>query len=299
MKRSILAAGAFCAGPGTSAGTAARFTKPLGFQLYTLRQVFDKNPEELFEKLARAGYREVEVLRNGFEQMVPLLSKAGLEPTSGHFDTALVTGNWDKWKQRAGYVPPPEGYDWNKAVAQAHGAGLKFMVIPFLLPAERGSLDEYRQFADRLNRAGESCRAAGMRLCYHHHSFEFKPQEGSRPFDVLIERLDPKLVGIEADVFWASVGGEDPAALLSKLKGRVPLIHLKDKAAATPTEFDELKVARSAFKEIGTGVLDIPAILRAAAASGVEHYYVEQDWSPGDPTASLLRSFANLEAVVV
>ena len=78
-----------------------------------------------------------------------------------------------------------------------------------------------------------------------------------------------------------------------KLSGRVPLLHLKDKAPGTPVMYNET-VARAAFKEVGSGVIPWPAVLRAAASAGVEHYFVEQDQTPGDPVDSLRQSFAYL-----
>src|SRR2546426_670536 len=63
--------------------------------------------------------------------------------------------------------------------------------------ADRGGLDVMRRLADRLNRAGEKCRAAGIKLCYHNHAFEFEPMEGSTPFQVLMESTDKNLVGLE------------------------------------------------------------------------------------------------------
>jgi sugar phosphate isomerase/epimerase len=117
--------------------------------------------------------------------------------------------------------------------------------------------------------------------------------EGTTPFQVMMERTDPKLVGLEMDAFWVSVAGHDPAELLGKLSGRVPLLHLKDKERGTPVMYKEA-VARTAFKEVGHGVIDWPKVLNAAVSAGVSHYFVEQDQTPGDPVESLRQSFAYL-----
>ena len=53
-------------------------------------------------------------------------------------------------------------------------------------------------------------------------------------------------------------------------------------------------VPRTAFKEVGNGVVDWPKVLRAAAAAKVAHYFVEQDQTPGDPVDSLRQSFGYL-----
>ncbi len=277
----------------------AKFSENIGFQLYTLRNVLDRGPEKIFRQLAETGYREVEVLQKGLEKLGPLMKSAGLNPVSGHFDTVLVTENWSIYKQLPGFKMPPKGYDWKAAAEQARQSGLKYMVVPYLLPAERGGLDFYHAFADKLNKAGEVCRDKGMKLCYHHHAFEFKPVSGSVPLDVLMERTDRSLVHLEVDVFWVSVAGADPVEIFRRFSGRVPLVHLKDKAKGTAQEFDERKVPPEAFKEVGNGVLDIPALLRAAAKAGVEHYFVEQDQCPGDPVASLQLSYRNLRNTIL
>ena len=142
-----------------------------------------------------------------------------------------------------------------------------------------------------MNRAGETARKAGLTLAYHNHGFEFAPMaDGKRPIDILLTRLDPSLAKLELDVFWVAITGADPAELLASHKGRIALVHLKDKAKGAPRETDERKVAKATFSEVGNGALDFPAILKAAQASGVEHYFVEQDQTPGDPIVSLRQS---------
>jgi sugar phosphate isomerase/epimerase len=209
---------------------------------------------------------------------------------SCHYDTPLVTGNFDAWKSDG----PPAGYTWDKAVDDAAAAGVKYMVIAYLQPAERGSLDMFRRYADRFNKAGEATRKAGMQFCYHHHAFEFGPKEGSRPIDVFLERFDPKLVKFEMDVFWVSVAGQDAVDLLPKWKGRVALMHLKDKAPGLKTHYME-NLSPNAFREVGLGVLDFSKILTAAREAGVEHYFVEQDEMAEDPVESLAYSYRTLE----
>jgi sugar phosphate isomerase/epimerase len=73
-------------------------------------------------------------------------------------------------------------------------------------------------------------------------------------------------------------------------------MHLKDKAQGTANQFNEA-VARTAFKEVGNGTLDWSKILKAGDAAGVEHYFVEQDQTPGDPVESLRQSYAFLSKV--
>jgi sugar phosphate isomerase/epimerase len=274
--------------------TAAPFTHELGFQLYTLREILPARAAEAFGALAKCGYKGVEVLRDGLDRYGPMLKQVGISPVSGHFDAPLITGNWDVWAKDPNYKAPPKGYDWAAAISDAKTMGLKYMVLPYLAPGERGSLESFRKIADRMNKAGEECKAAGIRFCYHHHSFEFQALEGARPLDLLMERCDKNLVGLEMDVFWVSVAGADPETLLKTYAGRVPLMHLKDKAKGTALNYSERTVPHEAFREVGSGVLNVQGILRTAAATGVQEYFVEQDYCSGDPVASLTRSYRYL-----
>ncbi len=277
------------AGPALSAATR----KPLGFQLYTVRNLVPDHAREALERVARTGYREIESIRASNPVVLPLCKEFGLNAVSAHYDTPLVTGNFDAYKDD---FPQgrPAGLSWQSVVDDAAQSGFRFLVIPYLRPAERGSLDDFRRYADQFNQAGEAVRKAGMQLCYHQHSFEFGPKEGSRPIDVFLDRFDPKLVAFEMDVFWVSVAGQDPVELLGKWKGRVALIHLKDKAPGLKTHFSE-DLSPNAYREIGLGVLDFSKILAAAREAGVQHYFVEQDEVAEDPVESLAYSYGTLE----
>jgi sugar phosphate isomerase/epimerase len=262
-----------------AARLAARQLQAIGLQLYTVRSVLPRKPAETLHAIEAIGYREIEATYDGFDRLWPAVQATHMKPVSMHLDNTLM--NRGKEDELA------------RAIGQVKKWGFAYAVFPYLPPEERGGLDKFRELTDKLNRAGEKCRAQGLRFCYHNHAFEFEPMSGTTGFQVMMDRLDKNLCGFELDCFWVSVAGHDPVALLRQLSGRVPLLHLKDKASGTPVMFKE-SVDRGAFKEVGHGVLDWPPILRAAAAAGVEHYFVEQDQTPGDPVESLRQSFGYL-----
>ena len=268
---------------------AAATKKPLGFQLYSVRSALGEKAPVTLKRLADAGYQKIETLRALHAQVLPLCKDFGLNPVSGHYETGIATGNTKAWPS------VPAGYTWAQACDDAAKAGQKFMVIPYVAPPERGGADVFKRMAEDLNKAGELTRKAGMTLAYHHHAFEFGPVPGGteRPIDLLLA-VDPKNLTIEMDVFWVAIAGEDPVALLKKWKGRVKLLHLKDRAPGSPKQFAE-NLSPAAFREIGYGNLDFRAILKAAAESGVEHYFVEQDQVAGDPVEALTASIRSLE----
>ena len=258
---------------------AARQLQSIGVQLYTVRGILPQKPTETLHAIVQIGYREIEATYAGLDRIWPAVQESRLKTASLHLDNTLMN--------------PGKEDDLARALEQAKKWGFAFAVFPYLPPAERGGLEKIRVLCDKLNRAGEKCRAMGLGFCYHNHAFEFEPMEGTTGFDVMVQRLDKNLCNFELDCFWVSVAGHDPVELLHKLSGRVPLLHLKDKANGAPVMYKE-SVDHAAFKEVGSGVLDWTAVLRAAAGAGVQHYFVEQDQTPGDPVDSLRQSFGYL-----
>jgi sugar phosphate isomerase/epimerase len=269
---------------------AARFTHTLGAQLYTVRNILPAATDQTLKSIAGIGYREVELDRATLLRIAPLLKQYGLKPVSCHIEPPLITGDWKPWtRQKTPYLSEDTTLD--QTIEEVRKLGVEYIVLPYLRPEERGDSDYYKKLADKMNDAGSKARAAKLTFCYHNHAFEFRGEHGQRPIDILLERLDRKAVGLELDVFWVSVAGNDPVEMLKQNAGRVPLVHLKDKAKGAPVVYEEGKVAAQTFKEVGAGSLDFAAILKAASAAGTQHYFVEQDQTPGDPIASLKQSY--------
>jgi sugar phosphate isomerase/epimerase len=287
-RRGILRAAAL----GSCISAYGKREQPLGVQLYTVREIVVQRPREILSSIAEIGYREVEMLRSQITAVAPYLKRVGLRPVSVHFETPLITGNWRAWKEDD--MPTvSESYRFEEAIAETKQHGFEYMVFNYLPPKERGGLDFYRSLADKLNLAGEKCRRAGLRLCYHNHDFEFEPKRGGRPFETLLQRLDKSLVGLEVDAFWVSMAGENAAALIRQNASQVEMVHLKDRKPGAPRAYDVASVPNDTFREVGNGDLNFSEILSAASEAGVKHYFVEQDYSP-DPLRSLRQSYQNL-----
>lgn len=281
---------------------SAAAPRNLGAQLYTVRDPIAKDPAGVLAAIAGIGYTEVEAIRASLDRVAPAARAAGLEIPSIHVDAPIITGNWDPWREAAKRFPmplPPDGYDLASCIRDAKAAGVRYLVLPYLLPtARQGSAAFYTDLGKTLNRAGEQIRKEGLELCYHNHGFEFEPlEDGRRPLDVLMAASDPALVKLELDVFWIAMTGADPVALIEQYSGRVPLLHLKDKSPGAARATQEMAVPPTSFAEVGSGTLDIPAILKAARAAGVAHYFVEQDHTPGNPIDSLKTSYTYLRSL--
>ena len=269
----------FAAALAGAAVAQARTLKTIGVQLYTVRSIIGKNPLEVLRALDQIGYREAEFTATALDEVWTAAKQTALKPVSIHLETPLFTRDQAK-------LPA--------ALDDARKRGFQYAVCPYIAPADRGGVDVIKRLGETLNKAGELCKRGGLHLCYHNHAFEFEPAGDGNLLDVLMHTTDPKLVSLELDIMWAQVGGPGPVKVLEKYGKRTALMHLKNVGGGIAPQYNE-KVAKEAFKEVGTGVIDIPAVLKAAEKAGVKHYFVEQDQTPGDPVASLRQSFEYLK----
>lgn len=272
---------------------AARFTHTLGLSLYTVRGPMGANPEQTYKALAAAGIVDLEVRPANLTDHAGFIAANGLKPRHMFIDSAILTGAWDEWGKMMAQMaarmkqPAPKAPAEKPTIGEMLALAKKHKVhrigVSYLLPGERGNSIE------KLNSAAEACRAAGVGFYYHNHAFEFEGEPGQRFIDRLHKELHPH-ARLELDVFWAAIGGEDPAAMLRKWKGRVGSLHLKDVAATAPRKVAEFSMPPTAFKEVGLGTLNWKEILSAAREAKVDHYFIEQDSTPGDPLESIRAS---------
>ena len=266
----------------------------IGIQLYTVRNQMADDPLATLKAIKEAGYDQVEGGDPAtYEKMTPMLEDAGLTSRSTFFPWPYLTGRWDLVKSEG---MEPAHADFAGVVEDAQKLSMDYLVFGYMRKEERQTLDDYHKIAEELNKAGEQCNAAGIKLCYHNHAFEFEPIEGQVPYDILVEETDPDKLHFELDVFWSSLAGHEPLPLMEKLGKRVTLLHLKNKKEGTPLIYDEGTVPVDAFQELDDGVIDIEKILRLAEKNGVEQCFVEQDQSP-DPIQSIAQSVDYLQSV--
>ena len=234
----------------------------IGLQLYTVRHAMEKDVEGTIARVAAIGYREVEFagyFGKSARDVRALLDKNGLSSPSSHISLA------------------PD--QWRAALDAAPVIGHRYLVLAWIPAEERHTLDDYKRWAERLNRAGTEAKAAGLQFAYHNHDFEFAPLEGKLPYDVLLAETDPKLVQLEVDLYWITKGGQDPLAYFARWPGRFPMVHVKDSAGPPDQR----------IVEVGAGKIDFKKIFAQSDQAGIKHYFVEHD-EPADAFASIRAS---------
>lgn len=239
--------------------------KELGIQLYTVRDEV-KDIDNAFKQLAAAGYTNIEMFgyqkRSFFgkspAEIKALLKKYKLKTTSGHYmlEDMLYgeTYDFDSWK---------------RLMEDARILGQKYAVIPWLDPKHRTG-EHFKLIAERLNKAGEISKDAGIITAYHNHDFEFAKDGDSTIYDNLLKATDPNLVKLEMDIYWVYAANQDPIEWFKKHPGRFHMWHVKDMETATAT-------GKGQTCEVGKGIIPWKSIFDQRKLSGLVHPFVEQE----------------------
>jgi sugar phosphate isomerase/epimerase len=254
--------------------------KRVGLQLYTVRELMKRDFDGTIAGVAQIGYKEVEFA--GYNGKSPQdvradLDKNGLTSPSAHHPIEALEKNLSEITDGANVI------------------GQKFIVCPYL-DAKFRTADGYKHLAESMNKVGEGTKMAGIQFAYHNHSFEFEQVDGlggKLPYDFLLSETDPKLVKMEMDLCWITVGGHDPIAYFNKYPGRFPLVHVKDwsKESGGPAQDYAGAVGHPIeghLANVGSGSIDWKHIFAHSEKAGIQHYFVENDdaKSLADPRAS-------------
>lgn len=278
LKQASIFSAALAVAPGCMASSSVPLSnKKVGLQLYSLRDQIAKDVAGVIEKVAKAGYLEVETYgyeaKSLFWGMKPsefnaLLKANGLVSPSGHYD---VGSGFSKDASKEDLKRRLDSY-----AEAALAIGQKSIVVPWI----SATADDYKRIAEQLNLAGEELKKSNLSIGYHNHAFEFEDRGGKTGYDILLEETDAKLVNMEIDLYWVVRSGKDPITLFKQYPGRFNLWHVKDMDKQNP----DLNT------EIGNGSIDYISIFKEAKLAGLKTLYVEQENFAIDPFDSITKS---------
>ena len=281
---SSIAASLVATGPSWAAESRHKIER-VGLQLYTVRDLMKKDFIGTIALVARVGYKEVEFA--GYfghtpQEVRSILKENGLAAPSTHVDYAAIEKKW------------PETLETAKAI------GHSFVVCPWIDQSQRNP-EGMKRVAELFNRAGETAQKSGIQLAYHNHAYEFEPSEAlgsKRIYDILLAETDPKLVKMEMDLCWITVGGADPLQYFGQYPGRFPLVHVKDwskKGSSSEHDFGGAtgSHAEGHMADVGQGDIDWKRIFAESDKAGIQHYIVENDY-PKSPDEDLRISYEYL-----
>lgn len=244
----------------------------IGIQLYTVRDIFQKDPVGTLEQIARIGYREVEFGGGGYDAMDHALlrktmDRLGLKSPSLHIGYDALLGQFDK------------------SVTMAKTLGADTVVLPYMTDQHRTE-QGWNAALPNFNRFAKDLKKAGLGFAYHNHDFEFTLKPGGVSlYDRFLKETDPALVKVELDLYWAAHAGEDPGALIDRLSKRLYAYHVKD-----------MRADRS-MTAVGQGTIDFAGLFKRKGSAGVRHFYVENDQAPAPYIPDITTSFQTLRAL--
>jgi sugar phosphate isomerase/epimerase len=233
---------------------------PLGFQSWSVKDMLAKDFAGTLKMMAGQGYQLVEMcspkgyVDSGFGSLVDMktadmrniINDAGLSCPSCHFGFRELTDDLD------GRI------EWAKQL------GLTQMVCSTFWLPKTSTLKDYLDAADKLNKAAENIKKAGMQAGFHNHEFEFATLDGQLIYDALMSRFDPDLVKMQFQTEVINLGYK-AADYFKKYPGRFISSHLSDWTA------DKKEVS------IGQGIIDWKEFFVAAKTGGVKNFFVEMN----------------------
>ena len=240
----------------------ASFGGVLGLQLYSLRNQMQQDVPGTLKMVRDWGLSEVETA--GYYGR-----------TAAQFAEELQRANLTAKSMHAGYELLRDNF--KQVVSDAKALGATFVTtawIPHKAPFTRDDID---RAAAHFTEWGRALKNDGLSFMYHLHGYEFAPGPQGTLLDTLLQNTPTDAVHYEMDVFWVVRGGGNPVALLDTHKGRFAALHLKDMLKGTKTGDLTGAAPDDTNVPLGTGMIDYPAVLRAARNAGTRLYYIEDE----------------------
>jgi len=219
-------------------------------QLYSVRDVMEKDYTGTLKKLAAMGYTGVEFAGYGglgAQEMKDVLESNKLKPVGSHIGLEGLTKHLDE------------------EIAYHKVLGTEYLICPYSTIKTK---DDTLELAKTLSPVAAKINDAGFKFAYHNHAHEFAESGdihgGEYLLDILFENLPPQTV-MELDVFWAAHAGVEPLAYMEKHKDRLKLLHVK--------QIDKDKHC----VDLDQGILNFKEIITRAKSQGVRHFILEQE----------------------
>lgn len=227
-----------------------------GLQLYSIRDMAEKNFEGMLKTVAEMGYEMVEsagFFGHSAEEVREMLDRYGLTLCSTHTSQHEVFDRFER------------------TLAFHKRLGCTDIVLPAVMSETREQID---YTVACINRYQPILEAEGIRLHFHNHSDVFLPnKDGIIAFDEFVERTR---ILFQIDTFWALNAGKDPLALMEQYRDRIHLIHLKDGFPAGPQRSATEAVGRS----LGLGAAPVAEVRKKAMELGFTMVVESEDLDP-------------------
>jgi sugar phosphate isomerase/epimerase len=247
---------------------------PLGFQVWTVRDMLVKDFPGTLKMVADMGYQSVEMCSPpGYEgagfgplmklkakEMKKIINDAGLICPSSHYGMDELRNRLD------------ERIEFAKESGQT-----QMILSSFGLPKE-ATISDWLKAADELNIMGLKAKTSGIQMGYHNHNMEFEKINNTLIYDALMSQLDPAYIKMQFQVAVISIGYK-ASTYFTKYPGRFISAHLADWSA---TEKKEVPV--------GKGIVDWKEFFVTLKKGGVKNIFVEMEMGTFKESANYFHS---------
>jgi len=250
-RREFLALVGAAAAAGRGIGISANpLGLPFGFQAWEIAPDMQKDWDGTLKAMKGFGYSYIDL-----NQVSPYIDRPAADLKASFLSHGFTFSN-ALWPYQA------FANRFDQTIADSLTLGLSTIVCS-PRPRLRTS-DDWKSFADELNKYGERTKAAGLTLGFHNHEIEFvKTPQGDVPWDILVQSTDPALVSFLIDVGNLTFGGGDPYEYLAKYPKRYYGVHVKD-----------FKRGKAAIP-VGAGDLDWKRIFTLVKAANIRNIVAE------------------------
>jgi sugar phosphate isomerase/epimerase len=247
---------------------------PLGFQVWTVKDMLVKDFPGTLKMVADMGYQNVEMCSppgyesSGFGPLMKLTAKemkqivndAGLVLESTHYGMDELRNHLDE------------------RIEFAKESGQKQMILSSFGLPKNSTMSDWLRAADELNIFGAKAKKSGIQMGFHNHNMEFEKIGETLIYDALMSQFDPDYVKMQFQVAVISIGYK-ASDYFTKYPGRFISAHLAD---WSPT--DKKSVA------IGKGIVDWPEFFKTLKKGGVKNIFVEMDLSTFKDSADYIHN---------
>jgi sugar phosphate isomerase/epimerase len=243
---------------------------PIGSQTWPHRGAMKKDLPGVLEQLASLGVQQIELCSPiGYEDFAFLPRPAELKRILSDHGLGCVSSHFTMGELRESHS---ESIDWAKEM------GITQMITATLGGPKSPTLEDVKKAADEYNEIAAVSAAAGLQQGLHNENFEVSFVDGKRTYDLLFERLDPKLVKFQFQMSTIQ-DGLVAADYFTRYPGRFYSMHLQGWDARTRK-----------IVAVGKGSIDWKTTFAAAKTAGVRNYFVEQNMEMTRDSVAFLKS---------
>ena len=184
-------------------------------QVYSVRQIAQKDTAAVLAQIAKIGYQGVEFAGyygHSAQDIKKILDDNGLKTAGTHIGLETLLGD-----------QLPKTMEFN------HTIGNKNLIVPSVPQKYRATIAAWKDTAKIFSEIAAKVKPEGFTVGYHNHNLEFEKVDGEVPFDAFYGAASHD-VKVQLDIGHAARAGANVVDVIRRYKGRIVSVHVKEYA---------------------------------------------------------------------